>query len=148
MIRTEPIRAWRVWRLRGSGPFDAEPVLESCIYGDVWPARQAFSAACFDHPLPARDCGCGIYAVTTRPAALALALWARSALPNPIVYGQVHLWGRVLVHSAGYRAERAYPYELALLDDPRCPETRRRALEGQLRARYLVDVLPGASAAA
>jgi hypothetical protein len=147
MIRTEPIRAWRVWRLRGSGPFDAEPVLESCIYGDVWPARQAFSAACRDHALPVADCGCGIYAVTTRAAALALAHWARSALPNPIVYGQVHLWGRVLLHSAGYRAELAYPYELALVDLG-FPEARRRALERQLRARYAVDVLPSVGAAA
>ena len=148
MITTEPIRAWRVWRLRGSGPFDAEPTLESCIYGDAWPARRAMSAACAQHSLPVLDCDCGIYAVTTREAALALARWARSALPNPLVYGQVHLWGRVLVHSAGFRAQFAYPYELALLNDFRWPEAPRRALERQLRARYAVDVVPGVAAAA
>ena len=47
--------------------------------------------------------------------ALGWARWAQSALPHPIVIGQVQLWGRVLPHSAGYRAELAYPYELEVL---------------------------------
>jgi len=56
------------------------------------------------------------------------------------VLGTVQLWGRVLPHLAGYRAERAYPYELELLE-------AEPALEHSLRTRYLVDVVGPAAAA-
>ena len=111
MSRDEPILAWRSWRLRIDPETEAvEPVLESCVYGDPWPEREAFTAYCPEHARPDPRCGCGIYAVTTRVAALEWAGWAQSALPNPIVLGRVQLWGRVLPHSAGYRAETGYPY--------------------------------------
>jgi hypothetical protein len=51
-----------------------------------------------------------------------------------VVLGTVQLWGRVLPHLTGYRAERAYPYALELLEHE--PE-----LEKALRTRYLVDVV-------
>ena len=76
--------------------------------------------------------------MTTRERALEWAEWARASLPYRVVLGTVNLWGRVLPHLAGGRAERAYPYELELLEDE--PE-----LERSLRARYRVDVVgPGA----
>lgn len=127
-IRTEPIRAWRIWRLSEQGE------LESPIYGDRWPPGQAFTADCPNHPLPAPSCGCGVYAVTSRERALEWAEWARASLPYRVVLGTVNLWGRVLPHLTGYRAERAYPYELELLE----PEPE---LQHTLRARYLVDVV-------
>ena len=127
-IRREPIRAWRIWRI-GEGA-----VLESPIYGDRWLPGEAFTAECPNHPRPTPACGCGVYAVTTRERALEWAEWARASLPYRVVLGTVNLWGRVLPHLAGYRAERAYPYELELLEDE--PE-----LERSLRARYLVDVV-------
>jgi hypothetical protein len=133
MTRTEPVRAWRIWRIGERG------TLESPIYGDEWRPRDSFDADCVGHRSPTGECGCGIYAVTTRERALEWAEWAQSALPYRIVLGQVHLWGRVLPHSAGYRAERAYPYELELLDDD-------PALARDLRRRYLVDVLERAAA--
>jgi hypothetical protein len=133
VIRTEPVRAWRIWRVGAGG------ILESPIYGDEWRPRDAFDAECAGHRSPQGDCGCGVYAVATRERALEWAEWARSALPYRIVIGQVQLWGRVLPHSAGYRAERAYPYELELLDED--PELAR-----ELRETYLVDVLERAAA--
>ena len=141
MIRTEPILAWRSWRLRiDPDTHVVQPVLESCVYGEPWPERRAFTAYCPAHERPDPACGCGIHAVTTREAALEWAGWAQSALPNPIVLGRVQLWGRVLPHSAGYRAELAYPYELGVLADESLHVADARRLERLLQASYLVDI--------
>jgi hypothetical protein len=134
VTRTEPIRAWRIWRVGNEG------ALESPIYGDEWPPGGAFRSECpDDHDRPLPECGCGVYAVATREQAVEWAEWARSALPYPIVLGQVQLWGRVLPYSRGYRAQHAYPYELELLDDD-------LALARALRGRYRVDVVGRAAA--
>jgi len=139
--RDEPILAWRSWRLRIDPETEAvEPVLESCVYGDPWPEREAFTSYCPEHARPDPDCGCGIYAVTTRVAALEWAGWAQSALPHPIVLGRVQLWGRVLPHSAGYRAEIGYPYELGVLVSENLGVADARRLERLLQAAYLVDI--------
>ena len=137
----EPILGWRCWRLRIDPETEAfEPVLESCVYGDPWPERQAITAHCPEHALPDPDCGCGIYAVTSREAALEWAGWAQSALPNPIVLGRVQLLGRVLRHSAGYRAAHAYPYEIEVLLSEEVGAADGRRLERLLQAAYLVDI--------
>jgi hypothetical protein len=141
MTRREPILAWRSWRLRSDPDRGlVEPVLESCVYGDPWAPREAFAATCAEHRAPARACGCGIYAVTTRETALEWARWAQSALPHPIVIGRVQLWGRVLPHSAGYRAELAYPYELGVLAGAMLDEAEAEHVGRRLRDAYLVDL--------
>ena len=141
MTQTEPILAWRSWRLRIDPETEAVvPMLESCVYGDPWPEREPFSAYCPEHELPHPSCGCGIHAVTTRVAALEWAGWAQSALPNPIVLGRVQLWGRVLPHTAGYRAQLAYPYELGVLASETIGVADARRLERLLQAAYLVDI--------
>jgi hypothetical protein len=146
MSRDEPILAWRIWRLRIDPDTEAvAPVLESCVYGEPWPERRAFSAYCPEHEKPEPTCGCGIHAVTTRAAALEWARWAQSALPHPIALGQVQLWGRVLPHSAGYRAELAYPYELGVLASESLELADARRLERLLQAAYLVDITESAA---
>ena len=140
------IVAWRTWRLRTDVDRDVvEPILESCVYGDEWPTQKAFSAECSQHRRPVPDCGCGIYAVTTREATLEWALWAQSALPNPIVLGRVQLWGLVLPHSVGYLAELAYPYELEVLAGDRLDETKAQAMARRLRDLYVVDIVQRAA---
>lgn len=140
MTHAEPILAWRVWRLRIDVDRGlVEPVLESCVYGDRWPERTAFSAECSEHGLPTPACGCGIYAVTTREAAAEWARWAQSALPHPIVVGRVQLWGHILPYSAGYRAELAYPYDLEVLAGDGLPEEEAQRLQRALCALYAVD---------
>jgi hypothetical protein len=137
----EPILAWRIWRLRSDADRGVmEPLLESCVYGDAWAPREPFVAACVAHARPTPACGCGIYAVTTRTTALEWAHWAQSALPQPIVVGRVQLWGRILPHSFGYRAELAYPYELEVLADDMLDEAEARSLARMLRDAYLVDI--------
>ena len=141
MTRSEPVLAWRIWRLRLDPETDVpEPVLESCVYGDEWPAQEAFTAACPRHGRPVAGCDCGIYAVTSREAALTWARWAQSAIPHPVVVGQAQLWGRVFPHSLGYRAELAYPYALEVMSGRDVTETDAWRLGRGLRDSYLVDV--------
>ncbi|MFL5688246.1 MAG: hypothetical protein ACJ77I_04600 [Chloroflexota bacterium] len=140
MTRSDPILAWRIWRLRLDPDRGvAEPVLESCVYGDAWPERAAFAADCPEHRQPVPDCGCGIYAVTARDAAAQWALWAQSAVPHPIVLGRVQLWGRILPYSAGYRAEFAYPYDLEVLPGDGLAELAARRLQRAVCSRYAVE---------
>jgi hypothetical protein len=147
VTRGEPIVAWRIWRLRSDADRGlVEPLLESCVYGDPWGPQQTFVAECPEHARPTPACGCGIYAVTTRDAALEWARWAQSALTHPIVIGRVQLWGRVLPHSAGYRAQLAYPYELEVLAGDGFDEAEAQALERALRDAYLVDIAQRAAA--
>ena len=54
--------------------------------------------------------------------------------------GRVQLWGRVLPHSAGYRAQLAYPYELGVLTSESLSVADARRLERLLQAAYLVDI--------
>ncbi|MGH3021356.1 MAG: hypothetical protein ACRDNR_14550, partial [Gaiellaceae bacterium] len=138
MTPGEPLLGWRIWRLRSDADRGlVEPLLESCVYGDPWEPQRTFAAECPEHTRPTPSCGCGIYAVTTREAALEWARWAQSALTHPIVIGQVQLWGRVLPHTAGYRAQLAYPYELEVLPGEDLPEEEARRLERALRDAYL-----------
>ena len=147
MTTGEPIVGWRIWRLRADRDRGlVEPLLESCVYGDPWEPQRTFAAECPEHRRPTLSCGCGVYAVTTREAAFEWAVWAQSALPHPIVLGRVQLWGRVLPHSAGYRAELAYPYELEVLPGEELGEVEARRLERALRDAYLVDIAQRAAA--
>jgi hypothetical protein len=60
----------------------------------------------------------------------------RSGGDRPAVYavGRVSLWGRVVEHERGYRATRAYPFDLFL-------PAQHRALAIPLAARYGVEVM-------
>ena len=58
----------------------------------------------------------------------------------PVVVGQVHLWGRTLQFTHGYRGELAYPYSIEVLDDGLTADLDAAAVVRQLRETYLVDV--------
>lgn len=53
----------------------------------------------------------------------------------PVVFGQVRLWGRVVVHRDGYRAQHSYPYELTVVSGAPRPD-----IATKLRNVYQVDV--------
>jgi hypothetical protein len=82
---------------------------------------------------PVYGCGCGIYALKAPEAALERAQMARrhSAMlfphlklppglmcltdlkrPPGLAWGAVKIWGRIIEHESGYRAEFAYPSSL------------------------------------
>src|SRR4051794_26828540 len=97
-----PILGWRVWRIAVDGE------LVSAYTPAGWPGRAPIVARCYEHPgrheAPFEQCVCGIYACDDANAALFYAHRSGSA-----VVGRTKLWGRVVEHEAGWRAEQAYP---------------------------------------
>lgn len=107
---TEPILAWRTWILAGSP--DGGEVRLLPLFGDrrPWPPREPHRAWCVRrgrHPVPSLTCTCGLYATH--------GLEGLRRSRDPGVLGTVALWGRVVEHAAGYRAEYAYPQRLRLV---------------------------------
>jgi DNA-binding CsgD family transcriptional regulator len=56
------------------------------------------------HQAPQADCTCGIYAVKT----------AEQRMSSGGIFGEVYLWGTVVEHERGWRAQFAYPKNLIL----------------------------------
>jgi hypothetical protein len=117
----EPIVAWRTWNLAVSrGVFALLPVGDDRV---PWPYRSQARARCTrhrTHHAPAAVCTCGLHGSKGIP------LLQRTR--GPTVIGRAALWGRVVEHELGYRAEFGYPQRLALL----CPICFwQRGLEGR-----------------
>ena len=117
--------AWRVWIYHDK--------LLTSFNGDKWIPKRKNVAECCRlkmasavghsakrlHPLwepaPNSNCSCGIYAVKrmipyTKPVyGESIGIPAGYGLS---IAGKVALWGKVIEHEKGYRAEFAYPYEL------------------------------------
>jgi len=95
-----PIIGCRVWRLDETG-------LKS-INGFPWQPGRHMSAKCAqpaEHESPQRDCKCGVYAAKSfdhlrRMRYTESERWLR---------GEVSLWGRMVEHEDGWRAQFAYP---------------------------------------
>lgn len=58
-----------------------------------------------EHEVPDPSCSCGIYAASTL-----LPVWPY--VDDAVVVGRVALWGRVVEHAQGWRAQFAYPQAL------------------------------------
>lgn len=110
--------------------------LVSLGFGITW-ARAGIEAKCFKghlpsiarafklvesvapsdrHPVPDEDCTCGIYAVKTLSLLVeenAIASCRRlDWIQDRLVLGAVDLWGKVVIHERGYRAQFARPTQL------------------------------------
>lgn len=101
--------------------------------GIYWPKREPLRAHCEKdyfaaHEVPSEDCDCGVYA------------WPQDATDKMVgnVYGEVYLWGDVLVCEYGYRAEIAYPKSLTI-KAPAATRAIRRLRDG-LEEGYGVPV--------
>jgi hypothetical protein len=119
--QTEPVLGWRAWRL---GRTDEGLRIVPTTPRSAWEPRVAIHATCSGahtreymvynpelaatHRSPEPGCTCGIHAIKD-PARLARS--GRSAA----VVGRVAMWGRVIEHTKGYRAEFAYPSRLRLV---------------------------------
>jgi hypothetical protein len=109
-LSLEPLIAWRAWALTGRR--DGTGLLLRPVAGRSrpWKPREITSAACKAarfHPAPSVDCTCGLHAAHD-PDTLRRAR-------TPAVLGRVALWGKVIEHEYGYRAEFAYPQSLRLV---------------------------------
>jgi len=104
----DAVTAWRGWSLVEE---EGRIRLSSLTRAESWMPRAAHTASCSKgrRPTPQRRCRCGVYATTTPEA-----LGGLRSLPGGVV-GEVSLWGRVIEHGTGYRAEVGYPGRLGLV---------------------------------
>jgi hypothetical protein len=140
----EPILGWRIWHV---DPGSGRVRLRSWAQSSVWPAGRRMEAQCrsllslmrpaWAHEAPRKGHRCGIYALRDRDAAETMLHEIGEAGPAsnrlPAALGRVSLWGRVMEHTGGWRAQFAYPYDLLLFGAD-------EALAAQLRREYAVDV--------
>lgn len=111
-------------------------MLGSLFHSTVWPAdgplrasceqrasslaswiRRHFSRKVEGHPAPAWGCECGIYAMSRLEDEEELRISPHICQRGPLdrvlrVAGVAQLWGRVVQHDRGYRAEYAQPLRL------------------------------------
>lgn len=109
-IAIEPIHAWRTWSLEGSRDGAEIRLLPIAGDGRSWPARSPAAASCAhrrSHRPPSLHCTCGLHAMR-EPDPL-------RRTRAPAVLGTVALWGRVVEHALGFRAEFGYPQRLRLI---------------------------------
>lgn len=112
-----PIIGWRVWQWEGAGlrslngePWQtSEPLRAGCRVSHIGIRGVRARAAATPHDAPEFKCTCGIYASKSLPH-------LRNLLPEEYggIYGKVSLWGSVVEHEDGFRAEFAYPKVLYL----------------------------------
>jgi hypothetical protein len=118
-----PIVGHRVWI------WDANELWS--LNGEVWLPDRALTAKCpkTGHAPPADSCSCGVYAAKSyqhlqeiHPSKFVEAF--------ALVHGEVYLWGKVVEHYRGYRAQFAYPKTLVLQSniDPRLETSRMESL--------------------
>lgn len=123
---------WRVWNVGFGG---ARPFLRSYSQPTAWPVAPLQA-----DKTPELTNSHGIYALKT---------WERmlTYVGKPhdfFILGQVHLWGKVIEGTQGYRAEWAEPLSLVTLIVPNrfvdgCRYDAKHQLIEQLRARYACD---------
>lgn len=108
----EPLVGWRYWRAEGGW-------LASLNRFQTWPPRAALQARCelpddqaHPEPPPGANCPCGIYAAVDLPTLQDLA---HPDLSQPLVVGEVAVWGRVIPAARGFRAQYAVPRRLWLV---------------------------------
>ena len=112
----EPLMGWRAWAM-GLGA-DGEPQLRPIVYaGERWPAREVAEARCpphagLGHRSPDLRCTCGLYVVDGFDRLPAIT--GRDVT----VIGTAQVWGRLVEHESGFRAEFGYPDRLRLVCGP------------------------------
>jgi len=144
---TLPVVGYRVWTWDDTG-------LKS-LCGKRWHPGQALAARCKAsavvgtsagrigaandiHDAPEANCTCGIYAAKT------FDHFCTAGYERYGIHGEVYLWGRVVEHEHGYRAQFAYPKNLVLPPDtlpssPAAIPDRLRGLVG-----YGIDIFVAA----
>lgn len=134
----DPIIGWRAWglvrnsseQLQLTSPV-AVPLSVAELNSTIWPTYEKMSARCLKvadptrHIAPRYDCTCGLYAVRTADKVFTTVA--------SVVIGEVKLWGKVIEHEDGYRAQYAYPARLIL-------DMMSRMMAGELSDAYGVPV--------
>jgi hypothetical protein len=127
----EPLIAWRGWKLTrdGSGELRLHSAARSSV---AWTPQLPAVARCLHEGherVPDPEGNCGLYAF--KSFATLRSLWGVAT-----VVGTVALWGRVVEHQFGYRAEFAYPQQLRLV----CAECLRSGAATSAECSQVVEV--------
>jgi hypothetical protein len=105
----EAVSAWRAWGLSGSR--DGSNVRLMPVAGSArpWSIAEPTRASCRRRHdrIPDVGCRCGLHAMHGREEI--------RRTRDPAVAGTVALWGRIVEHEHGYRAEWGYPQRLSLI---------------------------------
>jgi hypothetical protein len=134
-----PIVGYRVWTWGTTG-------LKS-LCGERWHPRQPLAARCRAsavvgradvvhdaHDVPQANCTCGVYAAKTLQHLCSMG-YAKCG-----IHGEVHLWGTVVEHEHGWRAQFAYPKALFLSPDLIPSDTKEMESRLEVLAAYDTDV--------
>jgi hypothetical protein len=119
VIVREPIVGWRQWN------FMYPHFLANLGNDTIYVPREKIEAHCEPYSTPGTlvlrkdhseeqaphlTCMCGIYAYKEKPRLLREISNTYSRLR--LVYGEINLWGKVIEHEDGYRAQFGYPKRL------------------------------------
>ena len=107
---SEPIVAWRAWALTGHRDGTELLLRPVAKRARTWRPREVVEASCRTsrwHEAPDPACTCGLHGTH--------GLEVLRKTKCPAVLGRVALWGRVVEHEHGYRAQFAYPQRLRLI---------------------------------
>lgn len=119
----EALRAWRYWQLTPGRRLRSVSQRRF-----VWPPGEVMRAVCVGggHAPPVSGCNCGLYGAVDLEALRAQRLCVDA---DPLVVGQVALWGRMVSDDAGgYRARYASPRTLSLVSDTALEEAHPEIL--------------------
>lgn len=123
-----PIVGWRLWSMGydkddGLKPYLSsiwqsarwprhEPMVAHCLQVDTtnmhWMARWKLPKLCCVHS-PTQRCKCGVYACSDPTA-----VHVEPSRDVSLLVGRVALWGKVVRHERGYRAQYGYPVSIGL----------------------------------
>lgn len=122
---TEPITGFRDFEIQDT----LHGLLLRSRNGAFWPPRERFRALCqkgvfADHDVPSLDCECGVYAYDN-------ADHSSLRSTSKFLWGEIAMWGDVLICETGYRAEFAYP--TALFIRTQTPNTKPSRTMGLIR---------------
>lgn len=155
-----PLHGYRYWRVEWE---HGQPVLRSLYRATVWPSQTPLQATCETKPdrlsalvrrilhresalhvAPTLGCECGIYGFARfeRAEQLEISPQCQRGIfgEHWQVAGVVMLWGRVVQHERGYRAEYARPVKLLAV--PGLAQGRGiRDLLDAVAQRYGLDVV-------
>ena len=127
-----PIIGYRVWRWDDAG-------LRS-LNGKPWSPCKPLAAKCGvgkahdAHEVPQTDCTCGVYAAKNLEHLRQFGYEGRG------IHGEVYLWGTVVEHELGWRAQFAYPKSLALPADLIPSDTKEMESRLGALAAYDTDI--------
>lgn len=144
----EPLIAWRGWRVGEDGGLygptasaalwiPGEPCRALCGLHAPGQAGNRYLGEGRKHPIwtaPQPRCTCGFYCYKNLSIEL-LSMLDGFTHYNQACFGQVKIWGRVIEHEDGYRAQYAYPKAVIVGADAVC----QRQIE-TIRKEYRIEV--------